>query len=91
MLIPMSCLTCNTRIGALHPYYQHLTLQQRMRPTEAFKTLRLDSVHHLCCRNMLLSYPNLYETVAAQSCTNEDIPFVTAINTGHKPMRYDPS
>eukprot|EP01047_Picozoa_sp_COSAG01_P020598 COSAG01_NODE_1175_length_11334_cov_23.401152_4_plen_92_part_00 len=90
MLIPMSCLTCNTRIGALHPYYQHLTLQQGMCPAGAFNKLRLDSVRHLCCRTMLLSYPNLYEAVAAQSCTNEDIPFVTAINKGHKPMRYDP-
>jgi DNA-directed RNA polymerase subunit N (RpoN/RPB10) len=89
MLIPMSCFSCNNRVGALHPFYLHL-LATNHTPVEAFKTLGLDAAHNLCCRNMLLTQPDLYNTLVAQSTNNSEIPLVTTVTSNATRVVCDP-
>ncbi len=87
----MCCFSCNQRIGALHPKYLALMQLYSGDRKRVFEALKLDSVHHLCCRQMLMTQPELYQTLQAQHLAADAIPFTEIVRSSDAVCDYVPN
>ena len=58
-LPPVRCFSCSAFVGGFYSLYE-TALQHGSRRNEAFETL---GIHRICCRRMLMTFPNQLETV----------------------------